>query len=205
MKTIIENYIKAQEPKNYNLFLSILDNLKIKNNPNYTMLELGCAQGYYSALFRETFDEKAKNILVEPVIKWWHEFGSSYFDKKNNWYFYNNYIGELMWENWGGQNCDEVNNIKNSTQEIALDTILNETNTDFIDLLHMDMQGTEYYILEYIIDKNIIDKIDYIFIATHYDYNRYTDLIAKSNHEYVFNNPEHRDYGDGLIIIKNRS
>jgi FkbM family methyltransferase len=114
------------------------------------MFELGCSQGYYSALFREVFNEKAKNVLVEPMLKWWNEFGLTYFKEKNNTFFYNNYIGELHWLHWGGKETDTVKNIKKSTQEISFKNLLKDTKTDYIDLLHMDMQGTELDILQYL-------------------------------------------------------
>lgn len=204
----ITAYLKHSEPKNYNYFIGVLDSLLKEEKDLFTMVELGCNSAYYSALFHETFKPKAKNILVEPYLKWWKEFGEQYFSDKKNSYFYHNYIGKLVWAHWGGINAPLANEVKNEVKSISLEEVLNSSNTDFIDILHMDLQGSEYYILEDIIKTDLVNKIKYMFIMTHnfdnINYNSYLDLIKKSNksHNFISNDSNYKECGDGLIVIK---
>ena len=74
----------------------------------------------------------------------------------------------------------------------------------------MDMQGTEYFILKEIIENNLIEKTNYIFIMTHsfdnIDYNSYLDLMRNNlSHKILFNDPSYIENGDGLIILKNKN
>ena len=209
MQDII-NEIRLYEKNNLNFFLEALDDIKSKNKDTNTMVELGCETAHYSALFNEKFNNQCKNIVVEPVIEWYQRFGEKYFQDKKNIYFYNNYIGEILWAGWGGQNDQKVIDIKSKVNQISFNQILSDSNTDYIDILHMDMQGTEYFILKEIIENNLIEKTNYIFIMTHsfdnINYNSYLDLMRNNlSHKILFNDPSYRENGDGLIILKNKN
>jgi len=204
----IINEIKAYEPNNLNFFLNVLDDLKSKNKDINTMVELGCEGGSYSALFNEKFNNQCKNIMVEPCIEWWKRFGEKYFENKKNVFFYNNYINDIIWAGWGGRNETKVIDLKSKVKKISLNEILSDSNTDYIDILHMDMQGTEYFILKEIIENTLIEKINYIFIMTHnfdnINYYSYLNLLLKNNFndKIIFQDPSYIENGDGLIILK---
>jgi FkbM family methyltransferase len=209
-KELIEKIVSS-EPVNCDLFIKILESLNQESKKNITMMELGCSAAIYSALFYEFFQEKAKNIMVEPVLSWWESFGASYFKDKPNTYFYNNYVGPLIWAHWGGSSSDQAVNLAKEIPQISLDQILQESNTDFVDLLHMDLQGAEYFILEDIIKNKMIEKFKYIILMTHnmselnIKYDDYIKLLTNSNikHEFIFNNSNYIDpTNDGLIIVK---
>jgi len=208
----IINEIRTYEPNNLNFFLQALDDVKSKNKDLNTMLELGCEGGNYSALFNEKFNNQCKNIMVEPVIEFWQKFGERYFQDKKNIYFYNNYIGEIIWAHWGGQNESKfIIDLKSKVKKISFNEILSDSNTDYIDILHMDMQGTEYFILKEIIENNLIEKVNYIFIMTHtfddINYNSYLDLLSNNNlnKKILFSDASYKENGDGLIILKNEN
>ena len=204
----IINQLKSEEPNNYNKFTQVLDLLSKESKQIITMVELGCGSAYYSALFNETFKAKAKNILVEPYIEWWKNFGEGYFANKERIFFYNNYIGKIVWAHWGGPEDESVTQMQKEVSQITLNQLLQETSTEDVDILHMDLQGSEYYILEDIIKNNLINKFTYIFIMTHdFDndnYQSYINLLTKSslNYEFVFNDKNYKENGDGLIILK---
>ena len=204
---IIDRLVK-EEPNNYNLFVQILDRLSEDNKDTLSMIELGCGSAYYSAIFHETFKHKAKNILVEPNIQWWKDFGETYFSDKKNFYFFNNYIENLIWAHWGGPNDAFALQLQKETPQISIEQILQDTNTEYADILHMDMQGSEYYVLDNIIKSNLITKFNYIFIMTHdfndINYQSYIKLLtdSKLSYELIHNNENYRENGDGLIILK---
>jgi FkbM family methyltransferase len=209
IKSIIKKII-VSEPNNFNLFLKVLDNIRSEDKEMNTMVELGGGGGYYSAFFNEYFNNKCKNIIVELCIQCWQVFGEKYFQDKENIYFYNNYIGEIIWACWGGQNNPEAINFKSKIKKISLNEVLLNSNTDYVDVLHMDVQGAEYFVLKEIIENNLIEKINYIFIMTHdfdnINYNSYLDLLSNNNlnDKILFNDPSYKENGDGLIIIRNK-
>jgi len=206
----ISNHIKysQNEASNYKLFCDILNELKKQDKNIFTMMEIGCEEGYWSALFKEIFKEKSKNLIIEPRLECWKKFGELYFKDKKNVYFYNNYISELIWADWGGPDDSLALRIKNEVNSISIEQILKNSNTEIIDILHMDTQGSEYFILKNIIDTGLINKINYLFIMTHnFDdirYDNYIELITKSliKYEFILNDSNYKDGADGLIILK---
>jgi FkbM family methyltransferase len=204
----ITNSLLNEEPNNYKIFTQILDRLLEEVKDTITMLELGCGSAYYSALFHERFKLKAKNILVEPHIQWYKNFGEGYFADKKNIYFYNNFIEKLVWAHWGGENDTLALKLQEETTQISVEKILQETHTNYVDILHMDMQGSEYYVLNDIINTNIITKFNYIVIMTHnfndINYQSYIDLVQNSKipHEFIYIDANYVENGDGLIVLK---
>ena len=205
----IINKIILYEPNNLYFFLKAVNDVKSKNKDINTMVELGCHEAYYSAVFNEMFHNKCKNIMVDLCIACWEKFGKVFFENKKNTYFYNNYMGEIIWACWGGQDNPDAMRFKSEIKKISFNEMLLNSNTDYIDILHMDLQGGEYFVLKEIIENNLIKKINYIFIMTHefdiINYNSYLDLLSNNNlnDKILFNDPSYTENGDGLIIIEN--
>jgi len=196
------------EPRNVSFFLQALDVLKSKNKEMYTMVELGCSEAHYSAIFNEKFDHQCKNIMVEPIIEVWQKFGQNYFQDKKDAYFYNNYLCDLVWAGWGGPDVPFVVDLKSKINKINFNQLLAESNTTFIDMLHMDLQGAEYYVLKEIIENQLIKKTNYVFIMTHnfadINYDSYLKLLSDNNlnDNIVFADSSYIENGDGLIILR---
>lgn len=208
----IRDKIRTEEPNSLFYFEKVLNELK-KNKDNNVMVELGCGEAIYSAFFREYLGEKSKNILVEPDFdgSWKSFFGAKYFLGRDNVYFYNKFVGNPVNAHWGGL---ENLNFSKEIGSISLNELIKDTNTEKIDILHMDLQGSEYYILKDIIENQIIKKINYIFIYTHefnddislksIKYEDYLKLLESSNfnYEFIFKDSSLRENGDGEIIIR---
>ena len=91
-----------------------------KNKDINTMVELGCHEAYYSAVFNEMFHNKCKNIMVDLCIACWEKFGKVFFENKKNTYFYNNYMGEIIWACWGGQDNPDAMRFKSEIKKIPI-------------------------------------------------------------------------------------
>lgn len=207
-KDELAQIIASSEPNNFKYFNELINSLLKDVKETYTMVELGCAEAYYSAFFNESFKPNVKNIMVDPDLTWWNRFGKTYFTDKSNCCFYNNYVSEIVWAGWGGPSAPQAQELKDSVLPITIEQILTNSKTNFVDILHMDLQGAEYYALENIVKTNLYNKFKYIMLMTHgfnnVNYQSYIKIIKDSNinHEFIFCNENYYENGDGLIILE---
>lgn len=156
----------SHEPAEERMFQNILTDI----DEGGTMIELGSYWCFYSMWFNKTIPN-AKNYCIEPGVQ-------------------ENRIGQ--------QNC-ALNDVKcDFTQKyigdsgteifrcpkLDLNDFIEEKNIEQIDLLHSDIQGAEFTMLQSI--TNLLDqkKIKYLFISTHSDeiHNNCIKLIT--DHDY---------------------
>lgn len=192
-KQIFLNNIFNYEPKQTNFFTDILKNIKCKEP---TMLELGCAEAAYSELFNNHFLGECKNICID-VLPRQIEVAKKVCEKC---LFYHGYIGELVHlqenveDNFGAKKFKVVD-------------LLNDNNILKLNILHMDIQGSETYVLKEILDYSLYKRIEYFFVSTHGEkiHNECLDIIKlyDNKNEFIFNSPTDGGLGDGLIILKN--
>lgn len=132
--------------------------LSHERRPQYTMIEMGAANAYYSLLFRHIVGkEKCINFMVEP-IQWRCEMGRNEFKKNNCWgIFYENGVGK-KWE-WNTETSDVAS--------ITIKEIMEKNRLDNIDMLHCDIDGSELEML--LADRDVFEsaKIKYVFLYTH--------------------------------------
>jgi len=211
MNMCIDDIIKEManhEPRNLDFFLKAVDDIKSKNKEMCTMVELGCGEAHYSAIFNEKFHHQCKNVMVEPYMEFWQKFGKHYFQDKQNTHFYNNYICDIIWAGWGGSGDPVAMDLKSKINKISFNEVLVNSNTSFIDILHMDLQGAEYYVLKEMIENQLIKRINYIFIMTHtfadINYHSYLKLLSDNNlnDDIIFTDSSYIENGDGLLILK---
>lgn len=192
-KNIYINNIYRDEPIQTNLFNDILNKIK-SNEPS--MLELGCAEAAYSQIFNDKFFKKCKNLCVDVLPR------QIDVAKKvcENCIFYHGYFGELV------HLQENVENNFNAPK-LSLKDLLIENNIVKLNILHMDIQGSETYVLEEILDDLLYENIEYYFISTHgIDiHNRCLSIIELFNieNEFIFNSSKEGGLGDGLIVLKN--
>ena len=129
------------EPQEEFAFHKVLE--KIKDEA--LMIEVGSSWSYYSMWFNKKI-KGAKNFMIDV-------------DSVNL--------------NLGIENF-KINNMKGSFHigripELNILDFINEQSISFIDILHIDIQGWEYHLLEQLGDS--IKNIGYIFISTHTDKN----------------------------------
>jgi len=159
----------------HKIFLNVLDKI---NNKNAVMIEVGCLWALWSLLFRQRFPQ-GKNILVE-LGRRQLSVGEKNF-QLNGWSF-SSY--------WGGFNIQNSGTFKNQEadinyprnpygywdesitgnlvgKELNFSDIVQQENLDCIDLIHMDIQGSELGLLEYFEKNKVFDMINNIVVATH--------------------------------------
>ena len=124
-----------------------------------TMIELGSWWGYYSMWFNKSIPN-AKNYLIEPVEKYL-ETGKKNFELNNlKGNFFRGYAGN---GGFGGK----VSKRWPLSLRVKIDDFLEQQGIDHLNILHSDIQGSEFVMLQDCqksIDQN---KIDYFFISTH--------------------------------------
>jgi len=199
----------------HKIFNNILS--KISNKKNPIMIELGCYYALWSLLFRQKYPN-GKNILIEINEK------SLNVGKKNfelNGFDYSSYWGGIFIEDSGNYRKDSKdikyikregkyynpNTGKITGQELDFKKILFKENINQIDLLHMDIQGSELSFLNYLKENRILNRILNIVIATHNsEIHTFCENTLKENNFMIYENkPFGTMDGDGFLcaIIEN--
>lgn len=131
----------VHEPQEERVFMEVLKYM----HPGATMVELGAYWGFYSMWFQQQV-KHARNFLIEPS-KEHITIGMNNF--KLNGMFAKFMIGGI---GNGGLNFTQF---------------IREQFITYIDVLHMDIQGAEYYFLQ--TTPGIFDnkRVGYVFISTH--------------------------------------
>lgn len=179
----------VHEPEEEYAFQEILTKIP----QNATMIELGAYWSFYSMWFNRTV-KNAKNYMIEPK---YIESGIKNFKLNNmNGDFTKAFVS----------NKSEKPTEDNDIPTLCLDDFVSIKNIQFIDILHSDIQGFEYKMLEGA--QNVLNtkKVGYIFISTHSEelhqqcYDHLTlkgyDLVCASNIDESYS-------WDGLLIFKN--
>lgn len=207
-----------QHQKEIDIFNGILDNIDNKENP--VMIELGCFWAVWSLMFKDRY-KNGRNILIE-LGKRQLLVGEKNFQLNN--YDYSSYHGGLFLDNSGtfmNRNADLeystdedagliefIPNIHDSNMlvgtELDFVEIYNKEKLDVIDLLHMDIQGSELKLMYYISDMLISGKVINLFIATHSDniHSEIVDILRSNNYNILINEPFGAIGGDGLLYAK---
>ena len=169
--------------------------IKIKNNCYYgnfseiLRLNQGCHEPSEERMFSKVLQFIPENGTMIELGSYW-AFYTIWFNKcvKNA----KNYCIEPSWDNLnvGKENC-KINNVNANftcgfvnNESIKLSKFVQEKNIDFIDILHSDIQGSEFEMLQDIIpflDKN---KIRYLFISTHSNKLHYDCVNLLKEHKY---------------------
>lgn len=177
------------EPQEEKCFYEVL-----KYIPEHgTMIELGSYWAYYSLWFA-TQVKNAKNYLIEPDS---HrlEIGRKNFELNNKTgIFTRGFVGKMQ---------DSDPDIRGA-EMISIDDFIEKHNIKHVNILHADIQGSEFDMLETTLKH--LHMIDYFFISTH----RYTTFHVPcveflKAHGFIIL-AEHLDAescsGDGLIVAK---
>lgn len=131
----------CHEPAEERAFKYVLDKMK----PNSTMIELGAYWAFYSIWFK-LFVENAKVYCVEPEQKNL-EIGIKNFE-----------LNQLQ----GSFTKGFISN-----NDINLHNFCKEKDIQYVDILHVDIQGAEFLLLNQIAEMLENHKINYLFISSH--------------------------------------
>lgn len=174
------------EPFQVELFQDCLKNIK-NNFP--TMIELGCGEAEYSKIFNDYFSGKCENIGIDILPRQIESAKTICPEIK----FIHGYVGEPV-------HFQEIVENNHGAKRIYIDDLLKDKK---INILHMDIQGSETYVMEEIKDSKYINNIEYLFISLHNTYSEVKKCIS-NDFEYLFEHPTEGGLGDGLIVIKNK-
>ena len=177
---VMHNGIKVLKNGYYDTFSKILE---INN---------GCHEPSEERMFQEVLKYIPENGLMIELGSYWC-FYTIWFNKtiKNA----KNYCIETELNNIsiGRKNC-EINNVNTevinafiSKNDFKVSNFLKEKNINHIDILHSDIQGYEYEMLEDICELLDNKKIKYLFISTHSDdlHNKCKNLLEKHNYRII--------------------
>lgn len=181
------------EPQEEKVFYEVLKYIPEKA----VMIELGSYWGYYSLWFAKEITESV-NYLIEP--------DSERLDlgKKN---FSLNGLSASFVRGYVGTCGTDAGNFREAKQ-IFIDSFLQENNIDHVNIIHSDIQGSEYEMLESAIQSIELEKIDYFFISTHSDKIHADCINFLKNHHYEIvaeHSPGESYSVDGLVTAKRAS
>lgn len=178
------------EPQEEKCFYEVLKYIP----ENATMIELGSYWAYYSLWFMSQI-KNAKVYLIEPDLRRL-EIGRKNFDLNNKvGTFKRGFAGVLKDEEPDGTGAECI----------PIDDFIESQGIEHTNILHADIQGAEYEMLETTVKH--LDRIDYFFISTHGDHIHQPCLrFFKANGFIILaehSGPESCS-GDGLIVAKRK-
>jgi hypothetical protein len=138
------------EPQEERVFQEALKTMK----PNATMIEMGSFWSFYSMWFQQKVTG-AINYMIEPDA---FNMGQGIRNFKLNGFkgdFTQAFIGSKSTEG--------------KPPTICIDDFVRSKNISFVDMLHSDIQGFEYEMLQGSVKTFDENKIGYVFISTHND------------------------------------
>lgn len=172
--------------------------LSLPSKNHYTMIELGANQAYYSLLFKSILGKhKTTNIMVEPY--------EPYIDRAKKEFELNNYFG-IHIQKGIGENCKILGH-KFHKPTVTVDELLQEYNIEELDCLQADIDGAEFLMLEGAHLSLKTQKINYIFVATHFGVEKHEEFKTKMeqyNYNLILDEPNKIVGADSLLIYKRK-
>lgn len=161
-QSVRSDYVDAGEQTIIDVFEREILLLKGLNKPQYSMVELGANQSYYSLLFHHIIGkDKALNIMIEPF--------STHVERGKEQFALNGCKG--IWYQRGigtTRNCG-TQILPTGVSPITLHEVLKDNSLDTIDCLHCDIDGPEFEMLTENQDLFEAGKVGVAFILTHDD------------------------------------
>jgi len=179
----------VHEPQEEKVFQEVLKSLPKKGKK--TMLELGAYWSFYSMWMLQEFPETTC-YMVEP------EKENLFYGKKN--FQLNNMNGTFVHAGIGKE-PSLYNNI------VTVDGICQKKKIEFLDVLHSDIQGYEYEMLQGSEKLLSEGRVGYIFISTHSNELHeqcYELLLNKYKFQLIASANLNETYSwDGVLVMKN--
>ena len=91
-------------------------------------------------------------------------------------------------------------------KHLKIKELMQKHNIDILDILHMDIQGSEVSVLAELEENNLFDRIRYGIVSLHDTHSQCKKILEKQHLKYLYDSPNSGGYGpDGLIIFHNTS
>ncbi len=167
-----------QHQEEYNKFQNVISSVATRNKDNPIMIELGSNWALWSLCFRKAFPN-GRNILIElgkrALSVGVKNFSLNNFTQQHYWggVFLNNSgtfsnrKADLEYLKIDGEYFDDSISGNVVGPEIDFIEILNKEKIDIVDLLHMDIQGSELPLMKQLSDFNLLINFNNLVIATH--------------------------------------
>jgi len=196
--SVSQNFVDSSEQKIIEVFERELLLLRNSKKTDYSMVELGSNQAYYSLLFKHLLGkDKTANIMVEPFIDHFNK-GKQQFELNSvTGIWYNRGIGKIR----GGGLLNTGSN--SGVPSITLSEILLDNKLPLIDCLHCDIDGQEMLMLTENEDLFKQEKINLIFLFTHDGHSQ--NLIIHNFCKEFFNSKNYDLVYEDTITISDRS
>jgi FkbM family methyltransferase len=172
------------------------------------MIEIGSNDCFYSITFNEAFSN-AKNICIE-ISQDLLELGKKNVEKNGNKGF------NFIWGSVGQADLDYLDLEKAAHPELytaisptklSLKDVYDQFGLSKVDLIHMDICGTEIEVLQEILDSGL--QVDYLFVSTHAiqahhspTHQKCVDILTELGVEFIFSDESRGGCGDGLIVCR---
>ncbi|MBI2270814.1 MAG: FkbM family methyltransferase [Bacteroidetes bacterium] len=158
----------VHEPQEERVFMEVLKGIK----PGSTMIELGSFWAFYSMWFYKEI-KNAKCYMIEP---------DAYNIKSGRANFKLNGMKGEFFQFFVG---NETVSVPGGTGFICIDDFIKVNDINFIDVLHCDIQGFEYDMLNGAKQVFAENKIGYIFVSTHSQELHYKCLQFLKEKEFI--------------------
>ena len=203
LQNMIYRGCAEQETIQQDVFMQLLK--KIDNN-SPCMVELGCCDAFYSIVFNKFFNDRNPTNFCVEISEEFLNIGKHNIKNNNckNTHVLHAGVGKLN-ETSFHVVCKELNTV----DRMSFNDYLLKFNIEHIDLLHMDIQGTEMSILKEMVDNKLNKKIKYAFISTHNadgifgpSHDACLEILQSVETKTYFENKHEGGVGDGLIVVE---
>jgi hypothetical protein len=189
MTDVIYGLKGHHEPQEEKVFYEILKYIPSKA----VMIELGSYWAYYSLWFSKEVAEPT-TYMIEP--------DPERLDLGRKNFALNDAKGGTFIRGHVGYCSSDAGDFQGS-REIYIDSFLEENNIDHVNILHSDIQGSEYQMLETAVRSIGQGKIDYFFISTHSEevHHACLNFLKAYNYHIIAEHTPEESYSvDGLIV-----
>lgn len=180
------------EPQEEKAFYEVLQCMP----ENAVMVELGSYWAYYSLWFAKAV-KNSTNYLIEPGIERL-KIGQQNFQLNGmKGVFFHGYVGKCQ---------DDAGDFRGAKQ-LFIDSFLEKNHIEHVNILHSDIQGSEYRMLQSAIRSIQLGKVDYFFISTHSMniHHQCIDFLEANHFDIIVEHSPGESYSvDGLIVGKRK-
>ena len=192
---IIERMKGHHEPQEEKVFYEVLKAI----GPGSTMIELGCYWAYYSLWFQKAV-KNARNFMIEPA-KAALECGRKNFRLNGmRGDFTLARIGRTSSPSWQTSGAEAANA---EAPTVCVRDFVREKRIEKVSLLHSDIQGFEYEMLQGCGDLITGRQIEFVFISTHSLKGHFQCLkyVTRNGYTIIAEHTPKESYSeDGLIV-----
>ncbi|HEY8937752.1 MAG TPA: FkbM family methyltransferase [Cyclobacteriaceae bacterium] len=180
----------VHEPQEEYVFQEVLKHIP----EGACMFELGSYWAFYSMWFASVI-KKSKCFMIEPDP---HKMNFGKLNFKLNKLQGTFDLGFI----------DQQTNLKSNIPTYSVDYLVEKHQVEFIHVLHSDIQGYEYKMLNGAMNTFKAGKIAYVFISTHSNELHYQceDFLSQNNFEILCSADLDETFSwDGLLVARNKN